>query len=160
MHVVFKAEVFSVNDWENVHCSGPQISHLPQAKLFPLETQTRQSLCLGKLRVMSKSWLDIILKVVLWAAKCGSHATTSLWMQPGKIVIFLPIIICILYCHYHIWSNIFLQVRLPRSNNRREVCVQGEGGERCRTQPVLPGVWACGGESCYRWVKREFILYI
>lgn len=89
MHVVF---TFIVNDlWWNVHCSGPQISLLHQAKLFPLETQTRQSLCLGKLRMMPKSWLDTTLKVVLWAAKCGSHATTSLWMQPGKIIIIFTI---------------------------------------------------------------------
>lgn len=60
MHVVFKADSFSVNDWEDVHCSGPQISHQPQAKWFPLETRTLQSLCLGKLRMTPKSWLDII----------------------------------------------------------------------------------------------------
>lgn len=48
---------------------------------------------------------------------------------------------------------IYLQVYLPWADDRREVCVQGEGSERSRPQPVLPGVGACGGEGCYWWVK-------
>lgn len=68
----------TVNDPQNVKCSGSQIPHLPQAKLSPLETQTHQSLCLGKHPVMPKSWWDTTLKPVLWAVMSGSRATTNL----------------------------------------------------------------------------------
>lgn len=46
------------------------------------------------------------------------------------------------------------QVYLPWADHRWAVCVQGEGSERSRTQPVLPDIRACGGESCNWWVKR------
>lgn len=44
---------------------------------------------------------------------------------------------------------VILQVHLPRTDDRREIRVQGEGIERSRAQPVLPGVGAGGGKGCY-----------
>lgn len=76
--IITAAMLHSQEMTQNVKCCGPQISHLPQAKSSLPETQTRQSLCLGKRPARPKSWWVTTSRGVLWAATCGSHATTSL----------------------------------------------------------------------------------
>lgn len=73
---------------ENVNCSGRQISHLLLAKSSRPETRTHQLLCPGKHPETPKSWWDTTLRVVWWAATCGSHVTTSPLRVPGNITLY------------------------------------------------------------------------
>lgn len=75
---------------------------------------------------------------------CGSRATTSLSMPPGKTALLTLTVSRAADCRSHMLkrhvSPVHLQVHLPRSHNGGEIRVQGEGSECSRDQPVLPGV--------------------